>query len=267
MMAPLSLLKMRFLTGLQYRAAAAAGVLTQLFFGLIFIMIYVAFYTYNGAAQPMTLKEVTTYIWLQQMFLAFIMLWSYDGELFDMITSGNIAYELCRPWRLYPIWYAKLLAMRLSSAVLRCLPIVIIVFFLPEPYRFQLPASPAAFLLFIAALCAGLLLVVAISMFVYISVFWTMSPVGSLLTVTVTGEFFAGMILPVPLMPGWMQTIANLLPFRWTVDFPFRVYTGHIGVQEAVTGIGIQMIWLTVLAASGLWLMRRALRRVVVQGG
>ena len=31
MMAPLSLLRMRFLMGLQYRAAAAAGIMTQLF--------------------------------------------------------------------------------------------------------------------------------------------------------------------------------------------------------------------------------------------
>jgi len=267
MNAPLSLLKMRFLTGLQYRAAAAAGILTQLFFGLIFIMVYVAFYTHNGAAQPMSLKEVVAYVWLQQMFFALIVLWQFDGELFELITGGNIAYELCRPWRLYPIWYAKLLAARLSSASLRCLPVALVVFILPEPYRMPLPTSPAAFLLFTLALLSGLLLVAAISMLVYISVFWTMSPVGSVLMIAVAGEFFAGMIVPVPLMPGWMQTIAGLLPFRWTVDFPFRVYTGHIGVREALAGIGIQMIWLAALAAAGQWLMGRALRRVVVQGG
>jgi ABC-2 type transport system permease protein len=263
----MNLLKMRFLTGLQYRAAAAAGVLTQLFFGLIFIMVYIAFYKHAGAAQPMSLEEVVSYVWLQQIFLAFIMLWLSDFELFDMITSGNIAYELCRPWRLYPVWYVKLLATRLSSGLLRCLPIAAIVLFLPEPYRLSLPASPAAFLLFVAALLAGLLLVVAISLFVYISVFWTMSPVGSMLMITVAGEFFAGMILPVPLMPGWMQQIVNLLPFRWTVDFPFRVYTGHIGAQEAVIGIVAQLVWLAALVAAGQWLMGRALRRVVVQGG
>jgi ABC-2 type transport system permease protein len=267
MNAPLSLLKMRFLTGLQYRAAAAAGILTQLFFGLIFIMVYVAFYTHNGAAQPMSLKEVVAYVWLQQMFFALIVLWQFDVELFELITGGNIAYELCRPWRLYPIWYAKLLAARLSSASLRCLPVALVVFILPEPYRMPLPTSPAALLLFTLALLSGLLLVAAISMLVYISVFWTMSPVGSVLMIAVAGEFFAGMIVPVPLMPGWMQTIAGLLPFRWTVDFPFRVYTGHIGVREALAGIGIQMIWLAALAAAGQWLMGRALRRVVVQGG
>lgn len=267
MNAPLSILKMRLLRGMQYRASAAAGMVTQFFFGLIIIMVYIAFYEHSGAAQPMTLKEVTAYVWLTQMFYAFVAYWMYDGELFAQITSGNIAYELCRPWRIYPVWYAKLLAMRLSIVALRSLPIMAVVFLLPEPYRFTLPASPGAFLLFIAALFSGLLLVAAISMFVYISVFWTMSPVGSLIVATVTGEFFAGVILPVPFMPGWLQEIVYLLPFRWTADFPFRVYTGHIGAQDALAGIGIQMIWLAALVSAGQWLMGRALRRVVVQGG
>ena len=267
MNAPLSLLKMRFLTGLQYRAPAAAGILAQLFFGLIFIMVYVAFYTYSGEAQPMMLKEVVAYIWLQQIFFSLIVLWRFDGELFELITGGNITYELCRPWRLYPIWYVKMLSARLSSCALRCLPIAFVVLLLPEPYRMPLPASPAAFLAFLAALLAGLLLVTAVSMLLYISVFWTMSPVGSMLMIALAGEFFAGMIVPVPLMPGWMQQIAHLLPFRWMVDFPFRVYTGHIGIGEAIPGIGAQLLWLIALAAAGRWLMERALRRVVVQGG
>jgi len=139
MNAPLALLKMRFLTGLQYRAAAAAGVLTQFFFGLVFIMVYVAFYRHAGPAQPMTLEEVAAYIWLQQIFFTFIMLWHSDYELFDLITGGGIAYELCRPWRLYTVWYVKLLAARLSACALRCLPIAAVVLFLPEPYGLSLP--------------------------------------------------------------------------------------------------------------------------------
>lgn len=267
MNAYLAVWKLRFIAGMQYRAAAAAGILTQLFFGLIFIMVYVAFYSQSGAEQPISLEEVVAYIWLQQIFLSFIMLWLRDNEIFALITDGNIAYELCRPCQLYSFWFAKLTAMRISSAALRCFPVLLVVFFLPAPYALPLPASPAAFALFIAALLLGLLLIVAISMLMYISVFWTMSPVGSSLMISVAGEFLAGVIIPVPLMPDWMQTIAYLLPFRWTTDFPFRIYTGHIPLPEAASGIGVQLLWIAVLAAAGVRLMNRALRRVVVQGG
>lgn len=262
-----SVWKLRFLNGLQYRAAAAAGMVTQLFFGFVFIMIYAAFYSQSSGTMPISLNEVVNYIWLQQIFLAFIMLWFHDNEIFQLITSGNIAYELCRPIGIYSFWFSKLLAQRVSSAILRCFPIMTVAFFLPEPYRMSLPSSPAALLLFLIALLLGLLVVVAISMLIYISVFWTMSPIGSILMVSVIGEFMAGMVIPVPLMPLWMQKIVYVLPFRWTTDFPFRVYSGHIPLTEALWGILIQLVWLAVLIGFGRRSMRRALRHVVVQGG
>lgn len=267
MNAYISVWKLRFISGLQYRAAALAGMATQLFFGLIFIMVYVAFYENSTAVPSMSLEQLATYVWLQQIFLAFVMLWFRDNEIFQLITSGNIAYELCRPCGIYSFWYAKLLAQRLSSAILRCIPILLIAFLLPVPYNLSLPPELETFVLFIVTLLLGLVVNVAISMFIYISVFWTMSPVGSTLVIAVTGEFLAGMIIPIPLMPVWLQNFTYALPFRWTADFPFRVYSGQISQTEAVWGILIQLIWLAVLIVLGRRCLRRALRQVVVQGG
>jgi ABC-2 type transport system permease protein len=267
MRAYFSVWRLRFTLGLQYRAAALAGMATQLFFGFIFIMIFEAFYSGSAAEPPISLQQLITYVWLQQIFLSFIMLWFRDNEIFQLITSGNIAYELCRPCGIYPFWFAKLLGQRLSSAILRCFPLLLIVFVLPQPYRMSLSPSLEAFVLFLMALLLGLLLVVAISMMIYISVFWTMSPVGSILMIAVVGEFFAGMVIPVPLMPLWMQNVTYALPFRWTADFPFRVYSGQIPAAEALWGIVVQLGWIAVLVVLGLWLIRRALRQIVVQGG
>lgn len=259
--------KLRFLTGLQYRSAAAAGVATQLFFGFIFMMVFMAFYRSSEVPPPMPLEDVVTYVWLQQIFLGFIALWFRDNDLFQLIMSGNIAYEMCRPCGIYPFWFAKLTATRLANVTLRCTPFVPIVLLLPEPYRMGWPPSAAQFALFVVSLLLGLLLVVSVSMLIHISVFWTMSPTGSLILIGVASEFFAGMIVPVPLMPDWFQPIVYALPFRWTADFPFRVYSGHIPLEEALWGIPLQLAWIAALVLLGQWLMRRALRRVVVQGG
>lgn len=269
MRAYLSIAKLRFINGLQYRSAAYAGIATQFFFGFVHAMVFIAFYNHRDIAEPLgfPLPELISYIWLQQAFLSFIVLWFRDPEIFQLITSGNIAYELCRPCGIYGHWYAKLLATRLASAMLRCFPILIIAFLLPQPYRLNPPDGAPALLLFIIAMVAGLLLLVAISMFIYLSVFWTMSPVGSILMISVAGEFFAGLIIPVPLMPDWLQNIVYALPFRWTADFPFRVYSGHIHISDAMWGVCVQMVWLVVLVAVGRTLMSRALRYVVVQGG
>ncbi|MGO4545698.1 ABC transporter permease [Paenibacillus sp. 2TAB23] len=267
MRAYVSVFKLRLTNGLQYRTAALAGVATQFFWGFIIIMVFEAFYSGTVTEPPITLKQLITYVWLQQAFLAFIMLWFRDNELFQLITSGNIAYELCRPSGIYGLWYAKLLAQRLSSALLRSLPILAVALLLPEPYRLPLPADPAAFILFVLALLLGLCLIVSLSMLMYISVFVTLSPAGSLLMFGVIGEFLAGMVIPVPLMPNWLQSIVYVLPFRWTADFPFRVYSGHIGTGEALIGITIQIVWLALLITIGKLTMAKVLRNVVVNGG
>ncbi|QGQ98146.1 ABC transporter permease [Paenibacillus psychroresistens] len=267
MKAYLSVGKLQFTIGLQYRVAALAGLSTQFFFGFVYIMIFVAFYSQSSDAQPISLQNLVAYMWMQQAFLSFIALWFRDNTIFQMITTGNIAYEMCRPCNIYELWYAKLLAQRVSSALLRCFPIIIVAFFLPQPFRLILPPSPVNFLLFLVTMTLGVFVIVSISMLIYISVFWTMSPIGSILMIAVAGEFFSGMIIPIPLMPTWLQNIVYILPFRLTADFPFRVYSGQIPVDKALWGILIQLVWLAALLVIGKLSMRKALQQVVVQGG
>ncbi len=262
-----SLFKMRLRQGLTYRTAALAGVATQFFWGMILIMMFTAFYGETEAVNGFSRSHLVSYIWLQQAFLAFIALWMRDSDLFALIESGNIAYELCRPINLYAFWYTKLLSTRLSSAALRCLPILLVALFIPKPYNLILPGSGVTLIMFILSLLLGVMINVAISMFIYISVFITLSPTGSLLLFSVVGEFLAGMVIPIPLMPEALRQILNFLPFRYTADLPFRIYSGNLSRTESITGIIIQLVWLILLPVIGDWLMKKALKHLVVQGG
>jgi len=263
----LSLLRVRFLNGLQYRAAALGGLATQFFWGIMLLFIYSAFFGGTVESNGFSFRELVTYIWLQQAFLAFIYLHDWDNELLDMITTGGISYELCRPINIYQVWYVKLLSKRLARGALRFSPILIIGFLLPYPYNLSLPQSPLTFLLFIITLFLGLLLLVSVSMLVYISIFKTMSPVGSIVLFGTVGEFFAGNTIPIPLMPSWLQNITLLMPFRWTADLPLRVYSGHINTQEALMGIMMQLVWICILVILGALIMKRVTRLSIVQGG
>ena len=263
----ISLLKVRFLNGLQYRAAAFGGLTTQFFWGIMLVFIYKAFYGNAADSNSFSYKDLVTFIWLQQAFLSFLFLYDWDGELLDMITTGGISYELCRPVNLYQVWYVKLLSKRLARGILRFAPVIILGFLMPYPYNLSLPESPVSLLLFIITLFLGLFLLVAISMLIYISIFKTMSPIGSIGIFGIVGEFFSGMTIPIPLMPLWLQKVCMVLPFRWTADFPLRIYSGNIGTYEALTGITIQSLWIALLVLVGAFLMRKITRLSVVQGG
>jgi ABC-2 type transport system permease protein len=261
----LAVFRMRMLRGLRYRTAALAGIATQFAWGLLLIMVLGAFA--RAGASPMTGSQIASYIWLQQAFLAFVMLWFRDGELFSLIVSGDAAYELCRPVDLYSYWYARLLAQRVAAAGLRCLPILAVAAFLPEPLRLLPPASLEAGLLFLPCLALGLLVLVAISFFTYLLAFVTLSPLASILMIGPLGEFCSGMVIPIPMMPQWTQSILSVLPFRLAADLPFRVYSGSIDVPGALQGLGLQAVWLLALVALGRMALARVLKRFAIPGG
>ena len=263
----ISLLRVRLLNGLQYRAAALGGLSTQFFWGVMLVFIYTAFYDGAVSSNGFLYKDLITFIWLQQAFLSFIFLYDWDSEMLDMIISGGISYELCRPVNIYQVWYVKLFSKRLARGALRFAPVVVLGFIMPYPYNLSLPESPISFLLFIITLFMGLVLIVAISMLIYISIFKTMSPIGSVGIFGVIGEFFSGMTIPIPLMPEWLQRICMALPFRWTSDLPLRVYSGNIETAEAITGIVVQFVWILILVTAGSLIMKRVTRLTIVQGG
>jgi ABC-2 type transport system permease protein len=267
MKAYLSIFRMRLLNGLQYRVAALAGIVTQFFFGFIFLMIFLAFQGQNPSATSLKPGQLASYVWLQQAFLTFIIFWFRDNELITSITSGNLAYEFCRPVDLYGNWFVRLAAQRVAAAALRCLPILVVASFLPAPYGLSLPADPAALVLFLACLSLGLGVMVGISIFVYLGIIVTQSPMAMLILAASIGDFCSGLIIPLPFMPEVLYRVLQVLPFRLTADLPFRTWSGHIGHIEALWGIAAQLAWLGILVFTGRLAMRRISRKLVIMGG
>lgn len=77
--------KLRCLTNLQYRSAAIAGLLTQFFFGMVFIEVYIAFYSSGDGSVPIPLCNLVNYMWLQQAFFSLVYPSEKDPKLFEMI--------------------------------------------------------------------------------------------------------------------------------------------------------------------------------------
>lgn len=263
----LSFFRLRFLYGLQYRAAALAGIATQFTWGALEILMFKSFYAADPGAFPMTFSALTSYIWMQQAFLALYMTWFLENEIFDSIGNGNIAYELCRPVDLYNMWFTRSMANRLSRAVLRCMPILIFASFLPKPYGLSLPKDRQAFTWFIITMILAFIVVIAFCMLVYIITFYTISPMGVRMVAVATVEFFSGAVIPLPFLPANIQHIFELLPFASMQNVPLRTYTGDITGPGLCKAILLQILWSVILITSGKILMSKALKKVVIQGG
>lgn len=261
----------RFRMLLQYRAAAIAGLWTQIVFGLVLIMIYEAFYSSSTPdRQPVSFAQIATYVWLGQALLAMLP-WNVDQEVRLMVRTGAVAYELCRPVDLYGLWFARALAWRTAPTMLRAVPMALFAMLLlpavgiPE-WQLQAPTFEAG-LGFIASITCTIALASSLTTLMNISLLWTLSADGVVMIAASIVSFCSGMIVPLPLFPEWAQTVLAWLPFAGLADQPFRIYSGDIPIELLPLTLGRQLAWTVVLVAFGRWLLARGVKRITVQGG
>ena len=263
----LSYFRIRFINSLQYRTAAYAGIATQFVWGFMEILLFSAFYRENPETFPMDFSALSSYVWLQQAFLAIFMPWFWDKDIFNLISDDNLAYELIRPADVYGMWFAKNAASRTSAAFLRCFPILIVASLLPDPYGLSLPASPLAFLMFLVTGILSFLAVVALCMTVYAGSVYTISSKGLIAIVGAVTELFSGGLIPIPFMPGWFQKILYFTPFASMQNLPLRIYGGDIAGGEMALSLLLQIFWLFAMVIFGRLLLLRGLKNAALQGG
>ena len=259
----LSLTAARFRVLLQYRAAAVAGIVTQLFWGLIRMMIFLAFYASSNRHQPIGRVDMITYIWLGQAMLG-LLPWNFDADVRNMLRTGAVAYELVRPLDLYAHWYCRAFAQRVAPTLMRSAPLFVVAMLW---FGMRPPPTTASGLAWLLTTFGATLLNTAFMTLVTITMFWTLSGEGVQRIAPFLVYMFSGMLLPLAFWPDWAQATLHLLPFRGMVDVPFRVYLGQISPLQALTEFGTQLLWTTALVLGGRALLAKGARRLVIQGG
>jgi ABC-2 type transport system permease protein len=266
----LAIVSARFRILLQYRAAALAGLWTQIFFGFVLIMVYEAFYRSTDRPQPLAFPQLASYVWLGQALLATLP-WNADPEIRAMVRSGAVSYELCRPVDLYSLWFARAVAQRTAPTLLRAVPMAVFAMvllpWLGMPEWRLAPPAPLAGLAFALSLIAAIALSCAISTLVHISLLWTVTGEGIVMLMTAVVSLCSGLLIPLPLFPDAVYAVLRWLPFAGVADLPYRVYTGSVPLGELGLVLARQVAWTIALVALGRHLIGRGIRRLVVQGG
>jgi ABC-2 type transport system permease protein len=248
---------------LQYRCAALAKGLTQVFWGFIKTTILISLYSQTADPVPISLSQAIAFIWLGQVFLT-LLPWDVDEYSEEAVKNGTIVYALTQPLDLYWVFFTRSLAIRLINSVISMamlFPLAILFFDL------TLPVSSGAALGFALSLLLSALLSSAITAVVIITLFWTLSGEGIQRILPHFCLIFSGMVVPLPLFPDWMQPFLSIQPLRAILDIPCRIYTGIIPLSELPYYFGIQLAWCLSFIVMGRFLIVKAQRKIQIQGG
>lgn len=264
-----SLFRIRFAEGLQYRAAAFSGVFISVFWALIECVVYTVFFQHaqnSGNSNGMTLRQTISYIWVLQGLWGLLTM-SIDDDILNKIKNGDIGVELCRPLDLYSHWFAKSSAGKLGGNWMRILLTLGVGALVPAGYGLSAPASAAGFALFLLAVVLSFLLASSFAMLVTairVNITWGEGPTYMLMLLS---GVLSGGYLPLRLWPDVLQPFMRFQPFAGFADTPAQLYVGTLLPADALPAMAIQLVWAAVFIVAGRFMLQRRLRTVIVQGG
>lgn len=258
----LTAFRIRALLETQYRGAALGGLVTQMFFGMVYAYLYSALY---AGSDPAGLKATVTYVWLQQM--CFRALFMIDGEMQQQIMTGSLAYTLCRPVDQHLYWISRNLAAQVVGMLMRATPMLLMQLVMPAQIRMALPASPLALVQFLLSVMLGTFCVAQVHAISLACTMKTLDNRGLSAMISLLLMTFSGNVVPLTLFPESLQHIIRYQPFAQVLDAPIRMYLGAQPMAEWLVNLAVQLIWIAALMGLGRWMWARQLRSVTVQGG
>jgi ABC-2 type transport system permease protein len=246
--------------GMTYKAGAAAGVFTNTVFGFIRVYILLALWTQKPELGG---YDAATYVFLAQGLAAALAVFTGTTELSPRIRTGEVAVDLYRPCDFQGYWLAMDLGRAGAQVALRAVPPILIGLL---AFPMNLPVTTLPWLEFAICFMLALLVSFAIRYLVSVSGFWTMDERGMASALAVFALFFSGFLIPISIMPGWLASVADALPWSATVQLPINVL---LGVDPAgfAAAIARQLAWAVGLLALGRVATVAAKHKVVVQGG
>jgi ABC-2 type transport system permease protein len=260
----LELAKKSFQRQVAYRTATLAGLMTNMFFGVLRASILIAAYNaQTSAVRDYSVQDAITYTGLTQAFIGAVALWGW----FDMvksIKSGEVASDLSRPYDYYNFWLAQDLGRSLFQLFTRGLlgMLVFIVFF-----GASVPSSLAQWTLLAISTLLALLLSFSWRFLASAMAFWTTDAVGWIRIASLGILLPTGFMIPLAFMPVWLQTLCYLTPFPGMINTPVDIYLGRATGSGALILIGLQVGWFIALMLLGRLAAYAGRRKLTIQGG
>lgn len=167
-----------------------------------------------------------------------IVLTPYDWEW--RIQRGQLSGELLRP--LHPLHN--------DISYFAGWKVVVIILWIPIAVLLSLIFRPTlnpgwldVLVFFIAIWGAYLIRTMLLSLLGMIT-FWT-TRVSAIYELFFAIELVvSGRLVPMALMPEWVQQVARYLPFQWTFSFPIEALIGKLSTEELLAGLGNQVFWI-----------------------
>ncbi len=227
------------------------------------IFFWMAVYGNRDSAMGVTRESMLTYA-IMSAFIGSLFTYDVEDRIIQSVRKGSIALDMLKPVGLFGIFLAEDIGGMLVALLQRGLPLLILAgLFIQMP----VPASGLHLLLFIPCFVLSYainwLIAAMFGMWAFTAI--SLGPMRSVKAHLVT--MLSGSLVPLWFFPGWLRGVLEVLPFPYIYQLPLSVYIGRYDWNTLINQMGIQLAWTGCLYGLFMWLKKRAVSRVMVQGG
>jgi viologen exporter family transport system permease protein len=250
-------------TQFQYRAANYFYMLGMVAEPVIYLVVWTTIADSNGGSvNGITAGEFAAYyiVWtlVRNMNIVFgAPFWEWR------IREGQFSGQLLRP--MHPIHFdIAYFAGWKVVVVVMWIPLAVVLSAIFHP---TLSPNPLEVVVFLIAIWGAYLLRTAVQETIGMLNFWTTRGAAVFDLYMAMELLLSGRLVPLQLMPGWVQTLANFLPFKWTFGFPIEALVGSMSTEALLLGLGAQMLWIVGMFLVFRYTFRIAVRHYAAVGG
>jgi ABC-2 type transport system permease protein len=247
---------------LQYRVAQYFYMLGMIAEPVIYLVVWSTIARqHGGAVNGITAGQFAAYyiVWtlVRNMNIVFgAPFWEWR------IREGRLAGDLLRPLNILHYDLAYFAGWKFVVVAL-WIPIAL---GLSAVFRPDLHPSALQIVVFIVAIWGAYFVRTMFQATIGMLNFWTTRG-GAVFDLYMAIEMLlSGRLVPLKLMPGWVQTLADFLPFKWTFGFPIESLVSDMSTPSLLLGLGAQVMWTAIGYVLFTFAWRAAIKRFSAVG-
>ncbi len=246
-----------------YRWANLAGLLTNIFFAIVFSYVIIALYHARPVAAGYNVMDTLRYTWLEQALLMIIVPFGWY-DLMLTIRTGAVVSDLSKPCDFYWYWFSREFGRSAYYLLMRGLPIYLAGMLL---FGIGIPSTWQQWLVFSFSVILSTFVGIAYRYFFNLTAFWVVEARAMYTLGLTIAQFFTGSYVPLLFFPSWLLAIVTWLPFNTFMNIPTQMFVGNLPPATLLFDLFLQLAWGILLTLAVRALTSVAARRVIVQGG
>lgn len=188
---------------------------------------------------------------------------SVNYQVWSEINEGKLDIYLARPLSFGLFTFSRSLGTPLVELVIGvpCLIVLSLVLGLP------LQTDPGVLAAFLLSLAAGYAILFLVQFLIGSLTFWFERIFGIRDMIFSVFILFSGQLIPISVLPGWVETVSHYLPFEGIFYIPAALYARHELDLTSLALLARQLVWIVVLLVVAATVWSRGSLRYASQGG